>query len=439
MAMPHAARLSVAASVGSAAPVDVPAVLSQMGRAARAAARTLALAPAEQKTAALKAAAARIRAATSEILAANADDMARARADGMSAAFQDRLALTESRIEAIAAGVEMVAGLPDPVGAVTESWTRPNGLVIERVRTPLGVIGVIYESRPNVTADAAALCVRAGNAVILRGGSDSLGSSGAIHQAFVAGLVDAGLSADCVQFVPFSDRAAVGLMLGGLDGNLDVIVPRGGKGLVARVQSEARVPVFAHLDGIVHVYVHAAADLDMAKTVLLNAKMRRTGICGAAETLLVDEKVAASQLKPLVEMLLDAGCEVRGDAAAQAVDPRVKPAVDADWDTEYEDAIISVKLVPDLAAAIDHIETHGSHHTDSIITTDEAAAARFLREVDSAIVMHNASTQFADGGEFGFGAEIGIATGRMHARGPVGAEQLTSFKYRVHGNGQTRP
>ncbi|WP_133863812.1 glutamate-5-semialdehyde dehydrogenase [Azorhizobium sp. AG788] len=437
--MPHAARLSVAASVGSAAPVDVPAVLSQMGRAARAAARTLALAPAEQKTAALKAAAARIRAATSEILAANADDMARARADGMSAAFQDRLALTESRIEAIAAGVEMVAGLPDPVGAVTESWTRPNGLVIERVRTPLGVIGVIYESRPNVTADAAALCVRAGNAVILRGGSDSLGSSGAIHQAFVAGLVDAGLSADCVQFVPFSDRAAVGLMLGGLDGNLDVIVPRGGKGLVARVQSEARVPVFAHLDGIVHVYVHAAADLDMAKTVLLNAKMRRTGICGAAETLLVDEKVAASQLKPLVEMLLDAGCEVRGDAAAQAVDPRVKPAVDADWDTEYEDAIISVKLVPDLAAAIDHIETHGSHHTDSIITTDEAAAARFLREVDSAIVMHNASTQFADGGEFGFGAEIGIATGRMHARGPVGAEQLTSFKYRVHGNGQTRP
>ncbi len=439
MAMPHAARLSVAASAGSAAPVDVPAVLSQMGRAARAAARTLALAPAEQKTAALKAAAARIRAATSEILAANADDMARAKADGMSAAFQDRLALTESRIEAIAAGVEMVAGLPDPVGAVTESWTRPNGLVIERVRTPLGVIGVIYESRPNVTADAAALCVRAGNAVILRGGSDSLGSSGAIHKAFVAGLVDAGLSADCVQFVPFSDRTAVGLMLGGLDGNLDVIVPRGGKGLVARVQSEARVPVFAHLDGIVHVYVHAAADLDMAKTVLLNAKMRRTGICGAAETLLVDEKVAASQLKPLVEMLLDAGCEVRGDAAAQAVDPRVKPAVDADWDTEYEDAIISVKLVPDLAAAIDHIETHGSHHTDSIITTDEAAAARFLREVDSAIVMHNASTQFADGGEFGFGAEIGIATGRMHARGPVGAEQLTSFKYRVHGNGQTRP
>ncbi|WP_051357056.1 glutamate-5-semialdehyde dehydrogenase [Azorhizobium doebereinerae] len=437
--MPQAARLSVAAGATSAAPVDVPAVLSQMGRAARAAARTLALASAEQKTAGLRAAAARIRAASPEILAANGQDMARARADGMSAAFQDRLALTEARIEAIAAGIEMVADLPDPVGAVTERWTRPNGLVIERVRTPLGVIGVIYESRPNVTADAAALCVRAGNAVILRGGSDSLDSSGAIHRAFVAGLAEAGLSPDCVQFVPFADRAAVGLMLGGLDGNLDVIVPRGGKGLVARVQSEARVPVFAHLDGIVHVYVHAAADLDMAKSVLLNAKMRRTGICGAAETLLVDQAVAGTHLKPLVEMLLDAGCEVRGDAATQAVDPRVKPAAETDWDTEYEDAIISVKVVPDIAAAIAHIEGHGSHHTDSIITADPAAADRFLSEVDSAIVMHNASTQFADGGEFGFGAEIGIATGRMHARGPVGAEQLTSFKYRVHGAGQTRP
>ncbi|WP_373870022.1 glutamate-5-semialdehyde dehydrogenase [Azorhizobium oxalatiphilum] len=410
-----------------------------MGRAARAAARTLALASAEQKTSALKAAAAHVRAASADILAANAQDMVRAKADGMSAAFQDRLALTEARIDAIAAGIEMVAGLPDPVGAVIESWTRPNGLQIERVRTPLGVIGVIYESRPNVTADAAALCVRAGNAVILRGGSDSLGSSAAIHRAFVAGLAEAGLSPDCVQFVPVADRAAVGLMLGGLDGNIDVIVPRGGKGLVARVQSEARVPVFAHLDGIVHVYVHEAADLDMARTVLLNAKMRRTGICGAAETLLVDEAVSATHLKPLVQTLLDAGCEVRGDAAAQAADARVKPAVDADWDTEYEDAIISVKLVPGIGDAIAHIEGHGSHHTDSIITADQAAADRFLAEVDSAIVMHNASTQFADGGEFGFGAEIGIATGRMHARGPVGAEQLTSFKYRVHGAGQTRP
>ncbi|MGU3492524.1 glutamate-5-semialdehyde dehydrogenase [Xanthobacteraceae bacterium A53D] len=437
--MPNAARLSVASSADAAAPADVPAVLSAMGRAARIAARSLALAPADRKSAALRAAAAAVRAATPEILAANAGDMARAQADGMSAAFQDRLALTEARVEAIAAGIEMVAGLPDPVGAVTESWSRPNGLKIERVRTPLGVIGVIYESRPNVTADAAALCVRAGNAVILRGGSDSIGSSGAIHRAFVAGLAEAGLSPDCVQFVPFADRAAVGLMLGGLDGNIDVIVPRGGKGLVARVQSEARVPVFAHLDGIVHVYVHAAADLEMARTVLLNAKMRRTGICGAAETLLVDEAVAASHLKPLVTTLLDAGCEVRGDAAAQAADARVKPAVEADWDTEYEDAIISVKLVPGIADAIAHIEGHGSHHTDSIITADQGAADRFLAEVDSAIVMHNASTQFADGGEFGFGAEIGIATGRMHARGPVGAEQLTSFKYRVRGDGQTRP
>ncbi len=439
MAMPHANRLSVAASAERASPPDVEAVLAGMGRAARVAGRALALAPAAQKTAALRAAAAQVRAASATILAANDADMARARADGMSAAFQDRLALTEARIEAIAAGIDMVANLPDPVGAVTERWTRPNGLIMERVRTPLGVIGVIYESRPNVTADAAALCVRAGNAVILRGGSDSLGSSGAIHAAFVAGLVEAGLSADTVQFVPFADRTAVGLMLAGLDGNLDVIVPRGGKGLVGRVQSEARVPVFAHLDGIVHVYVHSAADLAMARSVLLNAKMRRTGICGAAETLLVDQAVAGTHLAPLVTMLLDAGCEVRGDAATQAVDGRVKPAVAADWDTEYEDAIISVKLVADESAAIAHIETHGSHHTDSIITADMAAAERFLAEVDSAIVVHNASTQFADGGEFGFGAEIGIATGRMHARGPVGAEQLTSFKYRVHGTGQIRP
>ncbi|MDE1568918.1 glutamate-5-semialdehyde dehydrogenase [Aquabacter sediminis] len=420
-------------------PADVNAYMLDLGRKARSAGRILSVAHADQKTAALKAAAAAIRAAAPAILEANARDLERAKADGMSAAFQDRLALTPARVEAIAAGVDMVAALPDPVGAVTESWTRPNGLMIERVRTPLGVIGVIYESRPNVTADAAALCLRAGNAVILRGGSDSLNSSGAIHAAFVQGLRDAGLPEDAVQFVPFADRAAVGAMLAGLGGNLDVIVPRGGKGLVGRVQTEARVPVFAHLDGIVHVYVHGAADLEMAKTVLLNAKMRRTGICGAAETLLVDEACAATHLAPLVTMLLDAGCEVRGDAAAQAVDPRVKPAVEADWDTEYEDAIISAKVIEGIDAAIAHIEGHGSHHTDSIITADAAAAAKFLSEVDSAIVVHNASTQFADGGEFGFGAEIGIATGRMHARGPVGAEQLTTFKYRVHGTGQTRP
>lgn len=435
----RAADLNVAHAVPPVAPADIEGYMAGLGRRARAAGRALALADAAVKTRALKAAAAAIRAAAPAILAANSEDLARAKADGMSAAFLDRLALNDARIEGIAAGVEMVANLPDPVGAVTESWTRPNGLVIERVRTPLGVIGVIYESRPNVTADAAALCVRAGNAVILRGGSDSLLSSGAIHAAFVSGLAQAGLPVDAVQFVPFADRAAVGAMLAGLNGTIDVIVPRGGKGLVGRVQREARVPVFAHLDGIVHVYVHAAADLGVAKTVLLNAKMRRTGICGAAETLLVDRACAGETLAPLVTMLLDAGCEVRGDAATQAVDPRVKPAVDADWDTEYEDAIISARVVEGIDEAIDHIETHGSHHTDSIITTDEAAAAKFLAEVDSAIVMHNASTQFADGGEFGFGAEIGIATGRMHARGPVGAEQLTTFKYRVHGSGQTRP
>ncbi len=441
MSQSSAARADAALTQATppAAPADLEGYMTDLGRRARAAARVLGLADADTKSRALKAAAAAIRAASPAILNANAQDLARARADGMSAAFLDRLALDEKRVEAIAAGVDMVAGLPDPVGAVTERWTRPNGLAIERVRTPLGVIGVIYESRPNVTADAAALCVRAGNAVILRGGSDSLLSSGAIHAAFVAGLAEAGLPADAVQFVPFADRAAVGAMLAGLGGNIDVIVPRGGKGLVGRVQREARVPVFAHLDGIVHVYVDAAADLAMAKTVLLNAKMRRTGICGAAETLLVDRAVAGEMLAPLVKMLLDAGCEVRGEDAALAVDPRVVPAKPEDWDTEYEDAIISVKVVEGIDAAITHIETHGSHHTDSIITADEAAAAKFLAEVDSAIVMHNASTQFADGGEFGFGAEIGIATGRMHARGPVGAEQLTTFKYRVHGAGQTRP
>lgn len=444
MATASAARHNAPANAERAMPpadiaADLAAAMLAMGKRARAAARVLALADADTKTRALNAAAAAVRAAAADILAANAADVAHAKAGGMTGSFLDRLTLTPERIAAMADGIDAVAELPDPVGKVTESWTRPNGMLIERVRTPLGVIGVIYESRPNVTADAAALCVRSGNAVILRGGSDSLATSGAIHAAFAAGLASAGLPEDVAQFVNTPDRAAVGLMLSGLEGTVDVIVPRGGKSLVARVQSDARVPVFSHLDGIVHVFVDKAADLDMAKTVVLNAKMRRTGICGAAETLLVDRAVAATHLKPLVEMLIDAGCAVRGDGEVQAVDPRVEAAVASDWDTEYLDAILAVKVVDGLDAAIAHIEQHGSHHTDCIVTQDQAAAARFLAEVDSAIVLHNASTQFADGGEFGFGAEIGIATGRMHARGPVGAEQLTSFKYRIHGSGQTRP
>ncbi len=434
-----ASMIAPAATQQALPPAELEAAMLGMGKRARAAARILALADADTKTRALNAAAAAVRAACADILAANASDLARAKAEGMTGSFLDRLTLTPERVEAMAEGIESVAGLPDPVGKVTERWTRPNGMIIERVRTPLGVIGVIYESRPNVTADAAALCVRSGNAVILRGGSDSLASSGAIHKAFVAGLSSAGLPVDVVQFVNTPDRAAVGHMLAGLNGTVDVIVPRGGKSLVARVQSDARVPVFSHLDGIVHVFIDKAADLDMAKTVVLNAKMRRTGICGAAETLLVDRAVAATHLKPLVEMLIDAGCAVRGDETVQAVDPRVEAATASDWDTEYLDAILAVKVVDGLDAAIAHIEQHGSHHTDCIVTQDQAAADRFLAEVDSAIVLHNASTQFADGGEFGFGAEIGIATGRMHARGPVGAEQLTSFKYRIHGSGQTRP
>ncbi|MBS7543716.1 glutamate-5-semialdehyde dehydrogenase [Ancylobacter oerskovii] len=426
-------------SRGAPAPAEVAALMREIGQRARAGARRLALAPAATKEAALKAAAETIRADAAAILAANAEDVARARTAGLTEALIDRLTLTPARLEATAAGVAEIATLPDPVGKVTESWERPNGLRLERVRTPLGVVGVIYESRPNVTADAGSLCLKAGNAVILRGGSDSFHSSRAIHAAMVKGLVSAGLPADAIQLVPTRDRAAVGEMLAGLDGNIDVIVPRGGKSLVARVQSEARVPVFAHLEGIVHVYVDKAADLDKALTVVRNAKLRRTSVCGAAETLLVDRAGAERFLAPLVTMLLDAGCEVRGDEATRKVDTRVKPAAEADWDTEYLDAVISVRVVDGLDAAIDHIETHGSHHTDAILTEDAAAAERFLAEVDSAIVVHNASTQFADGGEFGFGGEIGIATGRMHARGPVGAEQLTSFKYRVRGTGQTRP
>ncbi|MGB7689007.1 MAG: glutamate-5-semialdehyde dehydrogenase [Pseudolabrys sp.] len=418
---------------------DIAASMREIGRRARAAARTLALAPAEQKNRALQLMAAAIRAQVSPILAANAEDVAEARTAGITGAFLDRLALDPARVEAIAAGIDVVRALKDPVGTVMESWRRPNGMQIERVRVPLGVIGIIYESRPNVTADAGVLCLKAGNAAILRGGSDSMRSSRAILAALSEGLRAAGLPEGSIQLVPTRDRAAVGLMLAGLDGNIDVIVPRGGKGLVARVQAEARVPVFAHLEGVCHVFVHRAASLDMAKKIVLNAKMRRTGVCGAAETLLVDRACAATHLKPLTDMLIEAGCEIRGDNVTSGVDKRVKAATEDDWGTEYLDAIIAVKVVDDVSAAIEHIDRYGSHHTDAIVTDDQAAAEKFLREVDSAIVLHNASTQFADGGEFGFGAEIGIATGRLHARGPVGVDQLTTFKYRIHGSGQIRP
>jgi glutamate-5-semialdehyde dehydrogenase len=417
---------------------DVPEKMREIGRRAKAAARLLALAPAAQKNQALAAMAHAIRAGEAKILGANAEDVAEAKREGATPAFLDRLALDHKRVAAIADGIDAVRALADPVGTVTESWTRPNGMVIERVRVPLGVVGVIYESRPNVTADAGVLCLKAGNAVILRGGSESFRSAHAIHDCLVEGLREAQLPEDAIALVPTRDRAAVGLMLAGLDGAIDVIVPRGGKGLVQRVQDEARVPVFAHLEGVCHVYVDRTAKLDMAKSIVLNAKMRRTGVCGAAETLLLD-RAAPSHLQPLVAMLLDAGCEVRGDASVQAADRRVKPASEDDWSTEYLDAVISAKVVDGLDAAIAHIERYGSHHTDAIVTEDRTAAEKFLAEVDSAIVLHNASTQFADGGEFGFGAEIGIATGRLHARGPVGVEQLTSFKYRVRGTGQTRP
>jgi glutamate-5-semialdehyde dehydrogenase len=418
---------------------DISGLMHEIGRHAKAAARVLALARADEKDNALVAIAAAIRAGRDDILAANAEDIAEARAAGATAAFLDRLALDEKRVAAMAQGVDMVRELKDPVGTVTESWTRPNGMTIERVRVPLGVVGIIYESRPNVTADAGVLCLKAGNAAILRGGSESHRSNRAIHAALALGLRQAGLPETAITLVPTRERAAVGLMLAGLEGAIDVIVPRGGKSLVARVQAEARVPVFAHLEGVCHVYVDKAASLDMARTIVLNAKMRRTGVCGAAETLLVDRACASTHLAPLINDLMAAGCEVRGDQAVQAVDRRVKPAYEEDWAAEYLDAIIAAKLVDGVEGAIAHVERYGSHHTDAIVTADTAAAEKFLREVDSAIVLHNASTQFADGGEFGFGAEIGIATGRFHARGPVGVEQLTSFKYRVRGSGQIRP
>jgi glutamate-5-semialdehyde dehydrogenase len=410
-----------------------------MGRRAREAARALALASTEAKNEGLERMAARLEAGTENITEANRQDLDAARSKGRDAAFLDRLMLDGLRVAAMARGLHEVAAQPDPVGQTIASWTRPNGLEISRVRVPLGVIGIIYESRPNVTADAAGLCLKSGNAVILRSGSESFLTSLVIANILSEAVAAAGLPEAAIQLVPTVDRAAVGFMLGGLGGAIDVIVPRGGKELVARVQAEARVPVFAHLEGVCHVYVHGRADLDMAKRIVLNAKMRRTGICGSAETLLVDRAAASTHLAPLVEMLIEAGCEVRGDPDTQRTDSRVRPASEEDWPKEYLDAIIAVKVVDGIDEAIDHIARYGSQHTDAIVTEDRAAAEAFLARVDSAIVLHNASTQFADGGEFGMGAEIGIATGRFHARGPVGVEQLTIYKYVVRGQGQTRP
>ncbi|MFB2552913.1 glutamate-5-semialdehyde dehydrogenase [Ensifer soli] len=418
---------------------DIDAIMSAIGRQAKAASRPLSIASAERKHAALVSMAAEIVTRQEDILAANEIDLENARANGITGSFIDRLTLTVARIRAMADGIRAIADLPDPVGAVIAQWNRPNGLHIERVRTPLGVIGVIYESRPNVTADAGALCLKAGNAVILRGGSDSFHSSQTIHACLVKGLRDAGLPEHAIQMVPVSDRAAVGAMLSGLDGAIDVIVPRGGKGLVARVQKEARVPVFAHLEGLCHVYVDASADLDMAKAIVVNAKMRRTGICGAAETLLIDATAKDRLVVPLVEALRAAGCEVRASEDVRALADGLVPAKAEDWSTEYLDAIISVRLVDGVSGAIAHIQRWSSAHTEAVIAEDPAVVERFFTEIDSAILLHNASTQFADGGEFGMGGEIGIATGKMHARGPVGVEQLTSFKYRVRGTGQTRP
>ncbi|POO54753.1 glutamate-5-semialdehyde dehydrogenase [Agrobacterium rosae] len=412
--------------------------MMSIGAQAKAASRPLSIASADQKNRALLAMASAIEASMGKILEANAKDMVAAENAGVAASFLDRLRLDNARIASIAEGIRSVAALVDPVGEVIAAWDRPNGLKIERVRTPLGVIGVIYESRPNVTADAGALCLKAGNAVILRGGSDSQYSSRAIHACLVEGLKIASLPEHAIQLVPVTDRAAVGSLLGGLGGTVDVIVPRGGKSLVARVQSEARVPVFAHLEGICHVYVDKSADLEMARDLVLNSKMRRTGICGSAETLLVDAAAVSTHLEPLIKVLIDGGCEVRGSQAVLNVVDGVMAATEEDWRTEYLDAIISVAVVDGISGAIAHIGKYSSNHTEAVIAEDTEVVERFFNEIDSAILLHNASTQFADGGEFGMGAEIGIATGKMHARGPVGVEQLTSFKYRVHGTGQTR-
>jgi glutamate-5-semialdehyde dehydrogenase len=413
--------------------------LPTLGTNARRAARSLASTDAAQKNAALAAMARRVRDNGHVILSANAADLDAAKSKDLKPSFIDRLTLTAPRMDAMATGIEDIATLADPVGRALSKWTRPNGMEITRIAVPIGVIGIIYESRPNVTADAGALCLKSGNAAILRGGSDGFHSSSAIVACLRHGLADAGLDPDCIQMVPTTDRESVGEMLRGLDGCIDLIIPRGGKNLVARVQAEARVPVFSHLEGICHVYVDRDANLDMAKAIVLNAKMRRTGVCGSAETILVDSAAADHNLKPLIQTLLDAGCDVRGCDVTCRSNAAVKPATSADWSTEYLDAIVAMRVVDGVDAAMAHIGRYGSQHTDSIVTENKATAERFLKELDSAIVLHNASTQFADGGEFGFGAEIGIATGKLHARGPVGVEQLTTFKYQVRGSGQVRP
>lgn len=418
---------------------DLTGEMRALGQRARAAAGAIAIASPDKKITALRAMADAIEDHADDIISANKIDLETAQAAGRPQSFLDRLMLDRNRVGDMADAVRQIADLEDPVGKIIAAWERPNGLKIERVRTPLGVIGIIFESRPNVTADAGALCLKAGNATILRPGSESIRSARAIHKCLVAGLEKAGLPGNAIQLLPTTDRAAVGEMLRGLDGAIDVIVPRGGKSLVGLVEREARVPVFSHLEGICHVYVHSDADLDMAKDIVVNAKMRRTGICGSAETLLVDRACVATHLQPLVAALIDAGCEVRGDNAVCAADPRAVAARTEDWGKEFLESIIAARVVDDLDAAIHHIATHGSRHTDAIITGDDEAARQFMTRLDSAILLHNASTQYADGGEFGMGAEIGIATGKMHARGPVGVEQLTSFKYLVHGTGQTRP
>ncbi len=417
---------------------DIAAMMEELGRRARKAAKILSLAPTEAKNKALIEAAKALRARKTDILAANEKDLIAGRAKGLTAALLDRLELNDARIEAMAAGLDAIAELPDPVGDIMTEWERPNGLQISRVRVPLGVIGIIYESRPNVTADAGALCLKAGNACILRGGSESYHSSRAIWSCLQDGLSAAALPVDAIQMIETTDRAAVGALLT-LSDYVDVIVPRGGRGLIERVQKESRIPVFSHLDGLVHIYIDAKADPTKTRQIVLNSKMRRVSICGALETLLVSRSVAEALLPAILTDLIEAGCEIRGDEAVRKLDTRVGEATEEDWRTEYLEPILSVRIVEDLTAAIKHIETYGSHHTDCIITEDTDAARRFMQEVDSAIVLQNASTQFADGGEFGFGAEIGISTGKMHARGPVGVEQLTSFKYIVRGDGQTRP
>ena len=419
--------------------LSIPQTMDALGESARAAQTSLTRSTTAARNAALTGAARILRERRDAIVAANAQDMQSARERNLSSAMLDRLMLDESRVEAMAVGLESIAELPDPVGRVLADWDRPNGLRIQRVAVPLGVIGIIYESRPNVTADAAALCIKSGNAVILRGGSESFHSSSAIHACLVAGLEEAGLDPSSVQMVPTTDREAVGYLLSSMAPFVDVVVPRGGKRLIERVQAEARVPVIGHLEGICHVYLHESADPDMARDIVVNAKLRRTGICGAAETVLVDASAADRLLPAVIAALREGGCEVRGDEAVRSIDSDVIPATEADWPAEYLDAVIAIRVVPGIDAAIQHIEHYGSGHTESVVAEDAEAAERFLRDVDSAIILHNASTQFADGGEFGMGAEIGIATGRIHARGPVGAEQLTSYKYVVRGNGQVRP